>query len=51
MKKGTARLDAIFNALANQHRRAIIHHLSLQPASITELAKKGIFQLQIKAQI
>lgn len=31
-------LNDTFEALANQHRRSIVHHLSLRPASITELA-------------
>ena len=33
-------LDSIFEALANRHRRSIVHHLSLFPATITELADK-----------
>jgi DNA-binding transcriptional ArsR family regulator len=33
-------LDAVFNALANPHRRAIIDLLSLQPASIRQLAER-----------
>lgn len=31
-------LDAIFEALANKHRREIIYALSLQPHSISQLA-------------
>jgi DNA-binding transcriptional ArsR family regulator len=31
-------LDKIFEAFANQHRREIIHALSLQPHSISQLA-------------
>ena len=31
-------LDAVFDALANVHRRAIMRSLSLQPHSITQLA-------------
>ena len=40
MSIGRKQLDRIFTALGNQHRREIVYHLSLQPASITELAKK-----------
>lgn len=32
-------LDAIFEALGNQHRREIIYALSLQPYSISQLAQ------------
>jgi DNA-binding transcriptional ArsR family regulator len=32
------RLDAILGALANQKRRGIIHDLSLQPATVGQLA-------------
>jgi len=32
-------LDKIFEALGNQHRREIIYALSLQPHSISQLAK------------
>ncbi len=32
------RLDIIFDALANPHRRAIVHFLGLQPSAISELA-------------
>lgn len=31
-------LNDIFEALANKHRRSIVYRLSLQPASITQLA-------------
>ena len=31
-------LDTVFAALANKHRREIIHVLSLQPCSISQLA-------------
>lgn len=31
-------LDSLFEALANKHRRDIIYFLSLQPASISQLA-------------
>lgn len=31
-------LDAVFEALANTHRRAIMHALSLRPHSISQLA-------------
>jgi len=34
----TEELDALFEALANDHRRAIIYELSLQPRSISQLA-------------
>ena len=39
MHRPSVLLNRIFRALANQHRRAIVYHLSLQPASITELAQ------------
>jgi len=32
------RLDGVFDALANEHRRAIMHALSLHPRSISQLA-------------
>ena len=32
-------LDAIFEALANKHRRAIVYSVGLQPFSITQLAE------------
>jgi DNA-binding transcriptional ArsR family regulator len=32
-------LDKVFEALANKHRREIIHSLSLQPHSISQLAE------------
>jgi DNA-binding transcriptional ArsR family regulator len=31
-------LNAVFDALANEHRREIIHALALQPRSISQLA-------------
>ena len=31
-------LDLVFSALANEHRREIIHALALQPRSISQLA-------------
>lgn len=31
-------LDGVFDALANDHRRAILHALSLRPHSISQLA-------------
>jgi DNA-binding transcriptional ArsR family regulator len=34
----TRELDKVFEALANEHRREIIYVLSLQPASIGQLA-------------
>ncbi len=34
----TPDLDRVFEAVANQHRREIIHALSLQPYSINQLA-------------
>lgn len=40
MKKENKKLDGIFTALANQHRRNIVCVLSLGPASISKLAKK-----------
>ena len=39
MKQESKHLDAVFTALANKHRRAITYRLSLQPSSISELAK------------
>ena len=33
-------LDRVFAALANEHRRAILHTLSLQPVSISQLATR-----------
>lgn len=33
-------LTAVFDALANNHRRAIIHTLAFRPASISQLAQK-----------
>lgn len=36
--RSTRRLNDAFEALANAHRRSIVHRLSLQPASITQLA-------------
>jgi len=32
-------LDRLFGALANQHRRAIVHLLTLQPAAIQQVAR------------
>jgi DNA-binding transcriptional ArsR family regulator len=34
----THKLDQLFDALANEHRREIIYTLSLQPPSISQLA-------------
>lgn len=39
-------LDLLFDALANMHRREIILLLSLQPASITDLAARRDLSLQ-----
>ncbi|MEO6509245.1 MAG: winged helix-turn-helix domain-containing protein [Patescibacteria group bacterium] len=36
--KKVQNLDSIFEALANKHRREIIHSVALQPHSITQLA-------------
>ena len=33
-------LDSVFAALANRHRRQIVHLLALQPASIKQLAQR-----------
>ena len=33
-------LDSVFAALANPHRRQIVHLLALQPASIKQLAQR-----------
>ena len=40
MKPSSKKLDAIFDTLANNHRRSIVYALSLQPATISELAKR-----------
>jgi DNA-binding transcriptional ArsR family regulator len=40
MKHAGKLLDRVFTALANHHRRAIIYRLSLQPSSISYLAKE-----------
>jgi DNA-binding transcriptional ArsR family regulator len=42
----TSKPDATFDALANEHRRAILHALSLQPRSISELAEDSGLSLQ-----
>ncbi len=34
----SSQLNLIFEALANEHRREIVHAVSLQPCSITQLA-------------
>ncbi|HEY5891303.1 MAG TPA: metalloregulator ArsR/SmtB family transcription factor [Acidimicrobiia bacterium] len=39
-------LDATFNALANEHRRQIIHALALHPWSIGDLAEQRGLSLQ-----
>ena len=39
-------LDVIFDALASVHRREIIYSLSLQPASISDLALQRNLSLQ-----
>lgn len=38
-------LDEAFDALANEHRREIIHALSLQPCSISQLASMRALSL------
>jgi len=38
MKREHEKLDAIFDALANRHRRGIVYRLSLQPSTISLLA-------------
>lgn len=40
------KLDLLFNALSNMHRREIVSLLSLQPASITDLATWRDLSLQ-----
>lgn len=40
MSKTDKQLDRVFDALANRHRREILHALSLQPMSISQLAKQ-----------
>lgn len=42
----TLGLDAVFDALSNEHRRAIVYALSLQPRSISELAEQRNLSLQ-----
>ena len=37
-RQATDELDALFDALANRHRREILHTLSLHPSSISRLA-------------
>ncbi len=37
-KRRTRQLSDTFEALANEHRRSIVHRLSLVPASIVQLA-------------
>lgn len=37
-QRSNKQLSDTFEALANEHRRAIVYRLSLQPASITQLA-------------
>ena len=39
--KDTAQLDTILSALANPHRRRIVHRLSMQPSSISLLAEEA----------
>jgi DNA-binding transcriptional ArsR family regulator len=36
--KASSNLDVIFEALANKHRREIVHILGLQPQSVSQLA-------------
>lgn len=40
MSENANALDDVFDALANVHRRAILHAVSLQPHSISQLAHK-----------
>lgn len=40
MNSKDRQLDIVFSAIANKHRRAIVYRLSLQPASITDLARE-----------
>ena len=47
MKQESKHLDAVFTALANKHRRAIAHRLSLQPSSISDLA--NVLKLSLPA--
>ena len=46
MKATEKNLNLVFDALANEHRREIIYHLSLQPASISDLAAARDLSLQ-----
>ena len=46
MKATEKNLNLVFDALANEHRREIIYHLSLQPASISDLAEGRKLSLQ-----
>ena len=47
MKKESKQLDAVFTALANEYRRAIVYRLSLQPSTISSLANE--LQLSLPA--
>jgi DNA-binding transcriptional ArsR family regulator len=38
MNNDNNKLDSVFSALANKHRRSIVYQLSLQPTSISQLA-------------
>jgi DNA-binding transcriptional ArsR family regulator len=46
MKATEKNLNLVFDALANEHRREIVYHLSLQPASISDLAEARKLSLQ-----
>lgn len=40
VQRSSKQLSDVFEALASEHRRVIVYRLSLQPASITELANE-----------
>ncbi|KAA3642368.1 MAG: ArsR family transcriptional regulator [Chloroflexi bacterium] len=44
--KNPQELDPLFEALGNQHRREMVYFLSLQPASISQLASMRGLSLQ-----
>jgi DNA-binding transcriptional ArsR family regulator len=45
-KSKPVNLNLTFEALSNEHRREILHTLSLRPASISDLAKERELSLQ-----
>jgi hypothetical protein len=47
MAHGQLRLNDIFNALAHEKRRAILHELSFRPATINQLATEHALSLPL----